>query len=267
MAKPDTLMDALRNAVEQINGTVIGELDDGVLEVLTADGQTLTLNVPRMRSLVDNGSETIDSVIARFLHPTDYFVRQMSDPKNQRNGLRLMLENAGILENADDILHQPLSDQLIIVLAWSDPEETGLVLLSETNMSEWSITSEDAWSIASENMNALLRKTPVELMDVGDDRVLAMLSTGSALKASLILAPQLRQHVESHIGWPVYAVIPCRDFIYLVPTDERGDRTLPALGSTVVEEYEQSPYPLSTEVFQISDDAIEAIGAFAAQEN
>lgn len=33
-----------------------------------------------------------------------------------------------------------------------------------------------------------------------------MLESRSVFKASLIASPALRQHVESQLGWPVYAV-------------------------------------------------------------
>jgi hypothetical protein len=66
--------------------------------------------------------------------------------------------------------------------------------------------------------------------------------------------------VQPKIGWPVYVVIPSRDFVYLFSVQD--GELIPRIGSVVVEEYKESGYPLTTDVLEISDTGIEPIGTF-----
>jgi hypothetical protein len=80
------------------------------------------------------------------------------------------------------------------------------------------------------------------------------------LKASLIFANNLRPKVEPILGWPIFAVIPSRDFAYLLP--ESSQAIFGNIGKVVVSEYSRRGYPISTEVFRIDDEGTRAVGAF-----
>jgi hypothetical protein len=144
-------------------------------------------------------------------------------------------------------------------LAWTDPDETKIMLLAPETLARWSLTEREAWDGAGRRMDALLAKTPVVVDEVAGSR-LGMLATDSVFKSSLIAAPSLRHIVEPALGWPLLAVAPCRDFVYLLPDDAQD--LLGRLGGVVVREFNTSPYPLSPEVFRISDHGIQAIGRF-----
>jgi hypothetical protein len=83
-------------------------------------------------------------------------------------------------------------------------------------------------------------------------------------KSPLLLAPNLKSLVAEVIGWPLYAAVPDRDFVYVWSSKhaEFAER----VGAVVLEQYAASPYPLSTEVFEIGDGGMTAIGAFANPE-
>ena len=63
------------------------------------------------------------------------------------------------------------------------------------------------------------------------------------------------------MGWPVLAVAPARDFVYVLSTDHT--KFLPRLGAVVMREYQESGYPITAEVLSIDDNGITAIGSFA----
>lgn len=78
------------------------------------------------------------------------------------------------------------------------------------------------------------------------------------------IAPALRDRIEEVIGWPVLAVAPDRDFVYLWSASCRD--LIAGLGGVVTRKHAQAPYPLSTEIFQIGD-SLRAISAYAAATN
>lgn len=86
----------------------------------------------------------------------------------------------------------------------------------------------------------------------------AVLATELPSKASLLLAPALRERIEDVIGWPVLAVAPDRDFVYVWNASRRD--LITGLGGVVTREHARAPYPPSTEIFQIGD-SLRAIGA------
>jgi hypothetical protein len=70
----------------------------------------------------------------------------------------------------------------------------------------------------------------------------------------------LKDVVEPVLGWPLFAVMPCRDFVYLL--NQKDQALLGRMGQVVMREYQGSGYPISTEVFEITDQCIRAIGDY-----
>jgi hypothetical protein len=92
-----------------------------------------------------------------------------------------------------------------------------------------------------------------------------MISTEETpFKASLILSPAFRDLVSPTHGWPVYVVVPCRDFAYVVRDDDRD--FLGSLGGVIIDEYRKSGYPITKDVLQVSDHGVAAIGTFPEPE-
>ncbi len=56
------------------------------------------------------------------------------------------------------------------------------------------------------------------------------------------------------------AVAPDRDFLYLWAA--KHEKFVIRVGSTTVEQYSKASYPLSAEVYSVSDAGIKAIGEF-----
>jgi hypothetical protein len=158
-----------------------------------------------------------------------------------------------------DTLRQPISDSLCRVLGYVDSEETRIIWLTPDLLHDWNKSQDEVAQVAADNMAALLNKTPIEIEPIEQYR-LGIFATDSPSKASLIFSPNLKEVLSAKLGWPVYAVIPCRDFAYVFPDEDRD--LIGRLGPVVVQEFSRSAYPISTEVFRISDDGIRAIGAF-----
>jgi hypothetical protein len=170
------------------------------------------------------------------------------------------------LESADHVerseLRSPISDCVDRVPVLFHAPTGKIVWIGEAMLRSWEITKEDLAAAALSNLARLLAETRVDHSDIDGVR-LGFFVSSLPFKSALMLAPNLRQVVEPVLGWPLYAVAPARDFLYLWAT-EHAD-FVGRVGGVVVDEFTKSPYPISTEVFEITDHGIKAIGAFPSQ--
>ena len=254
----DPLVEAFRRAISNAGGVVQGIDADGRIR-LTADGRATLVYLDNLRRRVERGEPLADAANA-FARAV---MRAGHEPRGEerQRGLRLQLERQDVVAGIEG-LRKDISPALALCVVWTDDEEHSIRFISETTIDRWALGSAGAWSESAKQMDALLSKAPLEIEEVAGSK-LGMLATHSVFKASLIAAPGLRRHVEPALGWPVQAVVPCRDFVYLFRQDDQ--ELLGRLGAVVLREYETSPYPLSPEVLEISDSGIEALGSFGAR--
>lgn len=228
-------------------------LDDGRFEVEVGNGrcmvslENLAKDFARDRDAGRVG-RFVDAVLSSFQLPlwqqAQAGTRFAGEPSDQEFG---------------DAIYDRLTDSLCRVLAYVDADESLITWLTASELKKWNRSRTAVTKVASQNMAAMLRETPIEIETVDQFR-LGMFATNSPFKASLLLSPNLKDVLQPTLGWPVYAVIPCRDFAYVFPETDRD--LIPRLGGVVVREFTESAYPISTEVFLVSDDGMKAIGKF-----
>src|SRR5215469_9305890 len=156
-------------------------------------------------------------------------------------------------------IRAPVSPRLDRVLVHVTGDGGLIRWVARAHLDQVGLTVADATDRAWANLDGAVRQAQVTTGEIAGATV-AMLATELPSKASLLLAPALRDRIEDVIGWPVLAVAPDRDFVYLW---NAGCRDLIAgLGGVVTREHARAPYPLSMEVFQISD-SLRAVGTYA----
>lgn len=154
----------------------------------------------------------------------------------------------------------PISKQVDRVLVHIEPEGKAVTWITGDMLIQLGLSAEKAAAIALDNLAMELERVSVEELDVGKV-TLVTFGTDLPCKTALLLAPNLMTTLDKIMEIPVMAVAPDRDFLYLWPakhTDFAGK-----LGGVVSREFAEAPYPLSTEVFKITEQGIEAVGAFA----
>ncbi len=161
--------------------------------------------------------------------------------------------------NFGDTIHYKVSEDVSKVLVLTDLNEGKITWISSIMIKDWEVSKEEVERHAITNMAALLKGKQPEVNEI-DGQKLGMIPIHSVFKASTIFAPNFKEFISEEVGWPVYAVIPCRDFIYVLP--EKDKTLLNRMGGVVQKEYRTSGYPITTEVFKISDNGIEAIGKY-----
>ena len=167
-----------------------------------------------------------------------------------------------LLESNDHLeappFRSPISGRLDQVLAlW---EEGGTARWVFPGMlEEWGVDLEAVRSAARRNLATMLADAEIGWKDYHGAR-LGYFGTLLPCKAALMMAANLKQIVAPTLGWPLLAVIPAQDFLLLWDASRRD--LIPELGALVVNQFTRSAYPLTTEVFEISDQGISAVGDF-----
>lgn len=177
-----------------------------------------------------------------------------------------------IVENrAHDLLgvvHEQLTESVVRILVHADFEAGLIRWLTPKSLAAWPVEHAEVSKAAYRNLDRVLASA--ELYVEGDGEVslgVIVMETRSleALKASMFLAPAFADFVAPKIGWPVLAVAPCRDYVYLLA--EKDACLLTAeMGAQALHEYRSSGYPITLEVLRVSADGIESVGRFPDQD-
>jgi hypothetical protein len=156
-------------------------------------------------------------------------------------------------------IRSELSDEVDRVLChWS--REAGLITwMSIEKLGGAGLDRESAGKLGFENLSRALSAASISSDEIDGVR-LGMIASELPFKSSLILAPNARMILEPILGWPLFAVAPDRDFLYL--WNAKHEEFTGRVGGVVVREYEGAAYPVSTEVWRIDDAGVQAIGAF-----
>lgn len=152
-----------------------------------------------------------------------------------------------------------VSPRLDRVLVHADPGAALIRWITPRALSELGLPAEAASERAWSNLDAAARRAPQVTTGPVDGITLLSFAVGLPSSASLLLARSLRDVVSGVAGWPVLAVAPERDLVYL--WNARHRELAVRLGHMVVRMHASAPYPLSTELFEINE-SIRAIGRY-----
>ncbi|WKL49055.1 hypothetical protein Q1W71_04540 [Flavobacterium pectinovorum] len=133
--------------------------------------------------------------------------------------------------------------------------------ISDDDLIDWNLDLEGLKNQVDLNLDTFLDKVQIEIEDV-DNHKLGMIHIEEVwLKSACLFSSKIKDLVKNNIGFPFYAVIPVRDFCYIFGEQDFGYFS-ERLGSVVVEEYEKSGYPITTEILKFSETGVEAMGKY-----
>jgi len=111
-------------------------------------------------------------------------------------------------------LSSSVSEHCIRCLVIDDQVRGRITWINQTDLARWQVSRDELESRASDNLNSELARATLHLNEAQGIQFL-MLGSRLAFKASLLLASALRGKVEPEIGWPIYAIAPSRDFLWM----------------------------------------------------
>lgn len=152
-----------------------------------------------------------------------------------------------------------ISKTLDRVLCRVSDDGAALQEITKAKLTELLITDKQAIEAGFRNLTEEANELSVDT-DVMDGITIATLESDFAFRASLILAPNLKAVTQTVLSWPLVAVIPDPDFIYLCSA-KNTRAFLNRVSYEVHDIYSQAEDPLSLEALEISDQGIKSIGA------
>jgi hypothetical protein len=242
---------------------------DGEYEIRRAGGV--------MRANIDNVSQhyirtgdksVFDSFIAQVLNAADAGNDVMggigsrgdiADPTWDELRYRVYWALEARAVDTGDGIAATVSRDVRRVLVWTEADESRYTFITPTQLETWGVDVETVTARADANQARLLDGKTIECSEI-DGMQIGMIPISTSLKASSILAANFKSFVGTAITWPVYVVIPCRDFALIF--SQRDDVLIDQVGQVAIREFRDSDYPICTEIFAIDDAGIKAIGRF-----
>ena len=252
--------------VDELRAVFEAELAERELPFRFVDGRyELTIDGTEARIALDNLAREYDgdaAAVSRFLDSLIAgLTASLPDWPTVSASVFPLLESNAVEVGADTVT-RPLSSETRLILSYFDRESGTVRFLDSADLQRFGIVEGDAWNAAEAELDRIMRATAVSYLDAGGLK-LGVIEAHPPHKASLIRAPSLRAKVEPDLGWPVYAVAPSRGFVFLIAESDADQ--LERVGPSVIKEFETAGYPISTEVWEVSDAGIDAIGVFPTE--
>ena len=233
------------------------KIEPKLYEVSTESGKKIIALHNIEKNLIRDDDE---GVVTRFVKNILTPIAELPEWNEMRNGLYISLEPSDY-QGLEDVIHNKVGDTVALILAYFNPDVNQIRWIKEENLNERGIELENAWEIAQSNLETIMQKTEISFTEIEGEK-LAMLEVDEPHKASLILTNALKAKVSKELGWPVFAVAPARDFVYLF---SKQGSLINKVGHVVIREFNNSGYPISTDVWELSDGEQKIVGAYATK--
>jgi hypothetical protein len=158
-----------------------------------------------------------------------------------------------------DSLHKTITEEFSKVYVYSGNDK--LTWITSADLKEWRITENELDKQAGINTQLMLNKAKLSFDTIENRKIGFLEVEHESLKSALLFAPNIKEKVSKDFGFPFYAVIPVRDFCYIF-SEKNFDFFSKRLGTTIVGEYKESGYPITTEILKFSDKGVEAVGRY-----
>lgn len=204
-----------------------------------------------------------DSIKLKTLEPIDMLINTIMKVGNQKDNYSLVKDNIfPTIEKSDIILDDEIQLPLTMQtkLCFYVFVDNQLIYIDVKDLAHWGIDQTTLEHVSSINLDSEYKSAKVSSKNL-DGHNLYYFESSFPIKATLLLSKCFYLEYSETIGTDFYAVIPSRDFCFFFSSSDK-EYFLKRIGRTVLDEYKKSGHPISTEVFLISQNKIEAIGSF-----
>jgi hypothetical protein len=253
----DIVLERFRSRIEDL-GLSIDHIDDDGLIFITAGDEIFQISLDNVRKSYEQegGFDHLDSLIAS-LH-NSLIEPEFPEWAKAKENVFLSLFPSDF--NYDDIVYEPVSKDFIKHYVYYEHERYNWITLPQ--LEKWRIDEATLKAQVYDNMNMLLDASTIKTTTLESGEMLAYFETEmEGLKSALLFAGNLKEKLQPVLGWPVYAVLPLRDFCYIFSEKDKSTLT-ELLADTVIKAYQEQGYEITSEIIRISDVGIQAIGKY-----
>lgn len=251
----DIVFDKFKSAIEA-NGLTIDKVDDTGLLYISQGEWTLKISLENTRRNFERDqdeSHILDLVNTILNYATDMPIKW----QDAKDHIYISLFPAD--HDYETFIHIPVTDMFDKVFNHYNGSKHSWITIEQTR--EWQIDQDQLLHRANENADRLSTTATIKIEDFDGHRLGFIDHEQATLKAALLFSPEMQQSLASEFGIPFFAVIPVRDFCYVF-SEADLEFFSARLGSTVVEEYKNSGYPVTTELLKFSNGQVESIGHY-----
>jgi hypothetical protein len=252
----DIVFERFRTRLEDL-GLTIDQVDEEGLIYIEHGENTLKISLDNVRrsyeheGTFDHLDNLVDSIHSHLM--------EVSVPEWENAHTKVYCSLYPGDYDFDDFLHERITDDFHKTYIYYDSGQ--YIWINQDQLKEWQIDEQTFKQQVAFNMNTLLDKSSIETTDTEDGLRLAFFETSiEGVKSALLFSQNLKEKIEPVLGWPIYCVLPVRDFCYMF--SEKDDNLLSRLGEIVLDEYCNSAYPVTTEALLISDEGIKTVGKY-----
>lgn len=253
--KTDFVFDEFKKQVEN-RGLKIDSVDKAGFIFLKVKGTNLNVSLDNVRRDFERDHDT--TILAHYAASLDLAVVDMSNSWHEvKDSIFVSLFPSDY--DFAGVVHEKVTDNVEKIYVFSTNKN--FAWIGKSDLKKWNVSELDMIKQAMANADNLLAKSKITF-DTIENRKLGMLETDDeTLKAALLFAPSIKDRLKKDFGFPFYVVIPVRDFCYIF-SEKNFHFFSKKLGSTVIDEYEKSGHPITTEILKFSDEGVEAVGSY-----
>jgi hypothetical protein len=255
--KKDFVFEKFKSELEKRN-LKIDSIDEEDFIHININGNDLKISLENTRRKYESDSD--ESHILDLVHIITSYSSKIPKWEISKNEVFIQLFPNDF--DYKDFINEKVTDDFSKVYVVIENEKQSWI--SKEDLKEWKITELDLKNQANLNADKLLEKTKINFEEIENKKLGVIEVQRTSLKGSLLFAPNMREKINKDFGFPFYAVIPVRDFCYIF-AEKDFDFFSNRIGKIIVEEYQNSAYPITTEILKFSESGITSVGKYPVE--
>ena len=237
--------------------------EDGLFHLVSENGINFKISLDNARHEFeqDGTFDRLESMLASMKDSVADFSpkREWADIKNS-----VFWQFCPADQESGGFISRPMSDdfQQYFIL---DPAEGYITWIGDHHLEQWGISEPEFFEAVEKNMETELAAAKIEFQEMPDSARLCFFNCEKTwLKAAFLFCKKFKDKIEPLAGWPVYAVLPNRDYC-LFFSEKDLEFFAEKIGEVVCEEFSGQGYQITTELIEFSDDGWAVVGRYDVQ--
>lgn len=201
----------------------------------------------------DNGLTVVDDFLDR-LSEGDAVTNTPLPLSLARTRIMPRIQPISIFENLDreQVAHMPYVNGTVIVYVIDMPRMT--VSITVEQLLKWKVSVDEVDQYARENLSRYSPDLKIQLVDSEDGGRAAIFSAHDGYDAARLLLDTLHRRLAPELNGDFFVAAPARDMF--VAMSYNPEKFVDRLRTKVDRDYRRLPYPITTDLFVVTQDGV-----------